>query len=160
MLNYQRLYNQWEWKLQFFLIKALWSDHIPHPACAPARNPGTSDLWETPTGRIVKFDPLVIPIPWFPKFLIQSWLVGGTPIPLNNESRLGLLFPTEWKKKMFQTTNQMKLYLYFFKKKTCHSNCNFPEISMTQIIMGLISRVVIKNIPVLLDIRPSPVSSG
>jgi hypothetical protein len=31
---------------------------------------------------------------------------------------------------------------------------------MTQIIMGLISRVVIKNIPVLLDIRPSPVGSG
>ena len=33
------------------------------------------------------------------------------------ESRLGLLFPTEWKKEMFQTTNQMKLHLYFFKKK-------------------------------------------
>jgi hypothetical protein len=32
------------------------------------------------------------------------------------ESRLGLLFPTEWKKEMFQTTNQMKLHLYFFKK--------------------------------------------
>ena len=159
MLNYQRLYNQWEWKLQFFLIKALWSDHIPHPACAPARNPGTSDLWETPTGRIVKFDPLVIPIPWFPKFLIQSWLVGGTPIPLNNESRLGLLFPTEWKKNV-PNHQPDEIVFIFFLKKTCHSNCNFPEISMTQIIMGLISRVVIKNIPVLLDIRPSPVGSG
>ena len=160
MLNYQRLYNQWEWKLQFFLIKALWSDHIPHPACAPARNPGTNDLWETPTGRIVKFDPLVIPIPWFPKFLIQSWLVGGTPIPLKN-MKVGWDYYSQLngKKKCSKPPTRWNC-IYILKKKTCHSNCNFPENSMTQIIMGLISRVVIKNIPVLLDIRPSPVGSG
>jgi hypothetical protein len=37
---------------------------------------------------------------------ILIWLVVE-PTPLKNMSQLGLLFPTEWKQNMFQTTKQL-----------------------------------------------------
>ena len=41
----------------------------------------------------------------------KYWLVVSTP--LKNISQLGWLFPTEWRKiKMFETTNQIYIYIY------------------------------------------------
>ena len=80
--------------------------------------------------------------------------------PSEQWKSVGIIIPNWMEKKNVPNHQPDEIVFIFFFKKTCHSNCNFPEISMTQIIMGLISRVVIKNIPVLLDIRPSPVGSG
>ena len=70
----------------------------------------------------------------------KLYLVGGWPTPLKNDGvhQLGWLFATEWKKKMFQTTNQIYTRIYTplikenkkTKKKNNNSNSNISTYQM------------------------------